>query len=337
MSRVVLSKHKQIKFFQLVKEKSVLSSESLGKILNISGRSYRDWSRAKTLPTLKGLQLLSQKFNINLPEINEIREENWSGRINGKKGAIARLNRYGSLATIDGCRKGGRVSQKNRHQNPEFYRKIGCKVRNDFFNPARDEKLAEFIGVVLGDGCLTKSQCQITLHKHDDIEYAQYLLYLINNLFGYRASIIERKENAIIVLVSGVNFIEKLQSLGLRTGNKVENQVDIPCWIKKDKSLYISCIKGLFDTDGGTIKHKHTISNREYLHFNLCFSNHSKPLLRSFQNCLQHMNIKSSVNKHCVVIYNTNGILRFFEIFKPNNTKHLKRYQEFLLLRGGVR
>lgn len=69
--------------------------------------------------------------------------------------------------------------------------------------------------------------------------FTQYVIKLINELFNYDASVIKRKQNAVIVLISGVNFTEMLQKFGLKIGNKVRNQVDILPWIKEDKKLSI--------------------------------------------------------------------------------------------------
>lgn len=89
-------------------------------------------------------------------------------------------------------------------------------------------------------------------------------------------------------------------------------------------------MRGLFDTDGGTILHKHTVNKKDYTHFNICFSNHSKPLLVGFQEGLKQNNIKSSINKHCVMVYNAPDIKRFFDLFEPKNPKHWHRYKDWL-------
>ncbi len=331
MSRVLFTKDHQKNFFHRIKEKSRLSTSDLGKLLGISGRSYRDWVSAKTLPTLSGIQKLSQNFNVLLPEIVEIREENWSGRLYGSKAAKIRSQKHGIVGTIEGRKKGGKISQQRRRDNPEYYQKLGCITPNQFKYPPKSEDLAEFIGVILGDGGITESQCQITLHKQDDANYSQYVLKLISKLFGYEATLINRKnQNAIVIVISGINFIKILEKFGLRVGNKVKNQVDIPAWIINEPVFLRSCMRGLFDTDGGSILHKHTVFNHEYVHFNLCFSNFSKPLLQNFFDGLKQAGIKPSINKHCVMIYNASGVLKFFNLFHPNNQKHWERYQNFL-------
>lgn len=135
MSRVVLIKDHQKHFFQKIKEKSKLSSSDLGKIVGISGRSYRDWVNAKTLPTLSGISKLSQDFNVLLPKIIETREENWSGRVNGSKAVKTRNQKYMSFGTDEGRKKSGMVSQLNRREKPDYYKKLGCIVANRFRTP----------------------------------------------------------------------------------------------------------------------------------------------------------------------------------------------------------
>jgi hypothetical protein len=326
VSRLLFNKDQQIEYFKELKNGSHLTSDKLGEFIGISGRSFRDWMSGKTLPTNEGVKKLSKKFNILPPKIIEIRSENWSGSFNGRNAALARIKKHGPPGTKDGRKKGGKISQLRRRENPELYKKMGCIVRNNFNEPQLNEYFAELIGIILGDGCLTKSQCQITLHKQDDKQYSKHVLLLIKKVFKYKATIVERKENAIIVLVSGVNFTKMLVKHGVKIGNKIKNQVDMPNWIKTDSLLLKSCMRGLFDTDGGTVVHNHTIKNKKYTHFNICFSNNSTPLLNIFHEGLKNNKIKSNVNKHCVMVYNIPGINKFFKIYQPNNPKHLQRY-----------
>lgn len=159
--------------------------------MGIVGRSYGDWARGKQLPTKEGVKILSDKFEIPIPRVLEEREEWWSGRVNGKEAARIKFEKYGyygKLTSKDRA-KGGRATQKKLSQNPEYYRSLGLKVKNNFTVPERSESLAEFLGIVLGDGGLTKDQCQISLHLRDDKQYADYLTKMIETLFGYTPSI----------------------------------------------------------------------------------------------------------------------------------------------------
>jgi transcriptional regulator with XRE-family HTH domain len=68
-------------------------------------------------------------------------------------------------------RKGGSVSQQRRHEQPELYGNI-----QDFYKqvtpPPISPKLAEFIGIMLGDGGITTNQASITSNLHHEREYA---------------------------------------------------------------------------------------------------------------------------------------------------------------------
>jgi hypothetical protein len=136
--RLVFEVGDQVRFFRKIKKVSGLSNNVLGSLVGVSGRSFGDWVNGKIL---------------------EEREEFWSGRINGRKAALERLRVYGPPGTPEGRSKGGLVSWQRRRENPDVYRKQGCIVGNEFNKPKKSEDLAEFIGIVLGDGCLTKSQC----------------------------------------------------------------------------------------------------------------------------------------------------------------------------------
>ena len=123
--------------------------------------------------------------------------------------------------------------------------------------PSKSEKLAELIGIILGDGSLSTSRksnymLRISGNSEKDLEYLRsYVSPLIEELFG---------------LISGFNFYKNskhvhlycnskellfcLEKFGLKIGNKKENNVSIPNWIFTKKSYMVACIRGLIDTDG---------------------------------------------------------------------------------------
>lgn len=331
--RILLSKSDQIYFFKQIKLASGLNREALGRLVGISGRSFSDWTNAKTLPTKHGLTLLSREFSIEIPRILSVREEWWSGRLNGRNAALAKYKKYGYFGQLKGVdrSRGGFTSQQNRKHQPEYYKSIGCIVPNTFRNPIKSKKLAEFVGVVLGDGCLTRDQCQISLNSIDDRRYSQYLQVLIANLFDYTPSIIlQKKQSLIRVIVSGVNFVNQMNTLGLKIGNKTKQEVDMPNWIKDNKNFYLSCMKGLFDTDGGTFIHRHWSGGHYYRHFGLTFTSASQPLLNSYSHGLTHIGVKHRKRTAHIYIDNMFFVKRFFQIVTPSNSKHLDRYQNHL-------
>jgi len=299
--------------------------------VGICGRNYRDWIHGKLLPRKDVIEKLSKMSEIPIPKIIEEREEWWSGRVNGKMGGLQRFKKYGLTLTKEDVVKGGHISQVKRAENPEYYRTLGCNVPTDFVIPPYCSELAEFLGIVLGDGGLTDGQCEISLHMIDDIEYAEHVRRLANKLFGARSSIYSYpKHNVIKVVISGVNFTKILEKFGLRMGNKIKHQVDIPTWIKDNPDYLRSCMRGLYDTDGGTFTHKHVVSGHKYVHFGITFTSASKPLLNSYKLGLRNNGFAIHGTNINVFLYGVKTTQGFFDVFQPNNPKSRARLDRYL-------
>lgn len=125
MGRVVFENGKQGEFFKQVRDSLGCTSDELGKLVGISGSSFRDWISERFLGEKRALEKLSRLSGVPLPKIVEVREENWSARKYARKGALARLQKYGPPGTPEGRRRGGIVSQRRRRENPEFYKALG--------------------------------------------------------------------------------------------------------------------------------------------------------------------------------------------------------------------
>jgi len=89
--------------------------------------------------------------------------------------------------------------------------------------------LAEFIGIMLGDGHLAKKYLAVTLNGVDEKEYVNYVITLFKKIFIVEPFIHNPKNNkAIQIRSSYIGILEELRRLGLKTGNKVKHQVDVP-------------------------------------------------------------------------------------------------------------
>lgn len=320
MSRCIFEKGDQGQFLSQVKEKLNLSWGKIARRVNLSPRTIRDWEKEKFIGKKEILLKLSEMSNIALPPIIEERREWWSAYKHGRKGALSRLKIYGPPGTPESRKKGGLVSQQRRRENPEYYRRLGCIVRNEFKTPKPSMALAEFVGIMLGDGAITDSQVTISLSLKNDVQYGEYVKILLEKLFGRKPSVYKRIDNGtLIIQFSGVNFIEFCLKMGLVKGNKIRAQVDIPGWIKNNSSYYIACLRGLFDTDGCIYLHKHWTKGIRYRNLGLCFTSHSKPLLHSFNQGLLQLSFKTTIKPNRVFMYSQDQIQRFFEVVKPKN------------------
>ena len=121
--------------------------------------------------------------------------------------------------------------------------------------------LAEFVGILLGDGSLclknVNSKChnrlKITLDSNTDKEYINYVSDLIENIFEIKPQINKRKnENAVDLFVFNKEIIIFLiNNVGLKLSPKW-NRALIPETFLKNK-LDLAIVRGYFDTDGALV------------------------------------------------------------------------------------
>ncbi|MFW9968681.1 MAG: LAGLIDADG family homing endonuclease [Candidatus Odinarchaeota archaeon] len=162
----------------------------------------------------------------------------------------------------------------------------------------RNESLAEFIGIMLGDGHLNKKiyRLQISFNGFNEKQYLHYVKNKINAMFNIDPK--ERwernqknaigNEKGMFLYIDNKNFFNELISHGLKPGNKVKNQVGVPDWIKKEKLYMKSCLRGLFDTDGSIS----VLNKRSSLLID--FTNASLPLVTDFKEMCESLDIRTS-------------------------------------------
>jgi hypothetical protein len=244
-----------------------------------------------------------------------------------KIGGLARVALYGNPGTIEGRSKGGSRTVRLFQDNPRLARKCGFIIRKKINYPKKSSQLAEFVGIILGDGCLPGNhQLTITFNRITDYGYSKYVCALIKRLFSVNFYIRDRKDsNGADIVVSSSNLVDFLLKQGLIFGNKVKNQVDIPKWIKEKMEYRLACLRGLMDTDGGLYLHKYTSNGKIYNYFKLCFTNCSKPLLNFVFTSLKRLNYKAYKKANCVVIYAIDEVRRYFEEIGSHNQKNLNK------------
>lgn len=205
---------------------------------------------------------------------------------------------------------------------PSRFRKLKYNnKRLDIVIPIKySESLAEFIGIMLGDGHLTSGQVTVTLGNKED-EYVTYVARLIEELFKIKPKTIKLKRGYNVVYFGSVDVVRWLISMGL-VFNKVKHQVGVPNWVFSKKNYLVNFLRGFFDTDGSVYKLKYGIQ--------ISFTNRSLPLLEAIQSMLISLGLNPSkistfkvyLTKKCDVVY-------FFEKVNPANKKHIKRYNNF--------
>lgn len=195
-----------------------------------------------------------------------------------------------------------------------------CNKRHDIKIPKYSIDLAEFFGIMLGDGKLSPTQILVTLGNKEK-DYVFYVQNKFKSIFGAYAKISIRKTGYRDVYLGSVEISRWLKKEGL-VYNKVKSQVDVPNWIFTKKSYCRAFVRGFFDTDGSVYKLKY--GNQ------ISLTNNSLPLLKSLQKMLFKLQYKPSSISSCkIYMTKKEDISRFFREIKPQNAKHLKRFNVF--------
>lgn len=115
-----------------------------------------------------------------------------------------------------------------------------------------DWKLAEIIGILLGDGHISKVENSIFVsgHTNDEFYYRNRVMPLFEKIFGLMPHFYPVKgKNACLLQLNSKNVHSFLTNeIGLVKGNKINTIV--PATILKSKMLQKHFIRGVFDTDG---------------------------------------------------------------------------------------
>ena len=185
--------------------------------------------------------------------------------------------------------------------------------------------MAEFVGILLGDGHLSLSQVSVTLGKKD--EYADHVMDLMENLFHARPKKILTKRKDVVIYIGSTMLVRWFVSMGL-VHNKVQYQVDFPRWIFKNRKYMTRTLKGFFDTDGSVYKLRYGAQ--------MSYCNKSKPLLKSARIMLLELGYSPSKINNSKNIYLTRrqDLFRYLREIGFGNKKHEKRFLKFTKYKG---
>jgi len=196
-----------------------------------------------------------------------------------------------------------------------------------FRKPKPSIELAEFFGIMMGDGGMTSRQLSITLHHTDDLEYSYFVRKIMKKLFDIEPSVSHREKSSINILaISRTGLIKCLHSLGLVIGNKIKQQLDIPQWIKDNSNFSKACIRGLMDTDGCIFTNKYKVNNKFYSYKKIDFASASAPLRESVIGILRDFGMSPSVSGIHVRLNSKQDVEKYFKLIGSHNPKHLKKY-----------
>jgi hypothetical protein len=325
MPRVVFAEGAQQLFLTTVKKVTHARVETLAYNCGVHPRTIRDWQREKYLMSQQAVTTLQKFSGIPCPTVVEILPDHWSTKKAGEIGAKQRSRRYGNPGTAEGRRRGGLTSYEKMKQ---LESPTGFKFRKAIVKPKPSPLFAEFIGLMLGDGGIGTHQITITLNARTDSDYAEFVVKVIQQLFGL-TPFKQIRNNACKIVVSSTELVDFLCQKGLIQGNKVKHQVTLPSWIYENPDFVKASLRGLIDTDGSIYRASHIVTGTRYEHACICFRNYSQPLLDTVHHILTDLRYRPTISRNRVYLYRQKEIKRYFHEIGTQNQKHLLRYKAF--------
>lgn len=215
----------------------------------------------------------------------------------------------------------------------QIFCSIVCSNRFNLNNKSRvsfpkkfSKELAEFFGVLLGDGGVEKYFVRIYLNRKADKGYPKKLMALIRKLFPkVKVTCLDReKRGTEEVQISSIDICNYLRNIGfdpkLRT---------IPDWILSNVEFTKAAIRGLFDTEGsiGVKLHHGKIGMCAYKQ--LTVTNKNQNILCFLEQELKELGYRPTKNsKKNIYISNREDIKRYFIEIGTRNPKLKKKFDE---------
>jgi intein/homing endonuclease len=208
-----------------------------------------------------------------------------------------------------------------------------------------NEKLAEFVGILTGDGFISNSsnssKIGIVCDATKDREYvSEYVSKLWFELFKVPFRLFYRSDNTIRVYKYSNEVANFLSVLGFPIGKK--GNLPMLDFVKSSPKLWAHFIRGFFDTDGCIFWDKRKIYSKPYPRIYLVTI--SKRLAEDISYCLKELgfNVFSQTRKrnelvsrqYSIELYGYKNLKRWLDLIGSSNKT--KRDKLKLCLSGSV-
>ncbi len=324
-------KNVQRKFITDSKESLGVSWIKFAEKISVNPRTLSDWTREKfNIPEQVAIHIATL-CKTEIPKNYHI--VYWNDHLkkisaSGGKATVLKYNHIG------GDKKYRLEKWRTWWQEIGQYQKAatGFKSLIQIHRPRKDKKLAEFVGIMLGDGGIAKNHITITL-SNKEWNYIEYIKSLIYQLFEVESKVYKKKNaEAVEIVVHRKELVAFCQEIGLVQGSKIKQQVDIPEWILVNKVFSIECVKGLIDTDGCFYVNTYYVHGKKYTYLKIAFTNSSIPLIKSVAKILKNAGYLVQVNRQLkdVRIVDSSSVERYIQKIGSHNQKHLDKYKGYL-------
>lgn len=310
------------------------SRQRLAQLCGIHSRTLIDWRREKYTISLAALAELREHWP-DLPAPAVVVDPFRHVREAGRLGALSRYKRYGNPGTAAGRQKGGQATQRLFRRNPEQAKARGFITRRRIRQPRRSERLAELVGVLLGDGHIARWQVMVYLNRTER-PMAEYVRALIEELFGLVPALHARR-NYLVVTASSRSLVEWLTQAGVCAGDKISGRAKVPAWIFRTPAFMRGCVRGLIDADGSLFSHRHRVNGRSYQHLGIEFTSYAPSLLRSMAELLRALDFEAKTYPRTghLFIYRWSQVQRYMRQISTRHPHRRLLFQQYCQARRG--
>ncbi|MCX6720198.1 MAG: helix-turn-helix transcriptional regulator [Candidatus Staskawiczbacteria bacterium] len=185
--RAIFPKGKQTEFLFAQINMLDLPWAELADKISIHKRTLNDWKREQYSIPIDKLEKICRLSGSKIPKNIKLKDPFWYIFKGARLGAAASIKKYGRVG-------GNQIYQKKKWY--EWWNKkgknhkFGCIIKPlAIKTPRFSRNLAEFTGIMLGDGGITQKQITVSTNSVDDKQYGYFVRRLIKKLFDLDASI----------------------------------------------------------------------------------------------------------------------------------------------------
>lgn len=323
-NRVEFPPGQKEKFLENCQKVLRLNTVNFARYLKIHARTLADWKRGKYLIPVKTFDLLRRKTNVPVNKVsvrNKLHDVQEAARLGGE----AIIIKYGRIPVNS---KFCMQKWKTWWNDKGRFLRQPALARKSIKLPPYGDLLAEFVGILMGDGGITERQIMITLNRHDDYRYGIFVKKTMKKLFNVIPSV-RMVENVQKIYISRTNLVDFCKKIGLKVGNKIKQGLDIPDWVWQKDSFQKACVRGLMDTDGCVGIHRYIVKKKAYCYKKLVFTSASPPLVKSVMDILRKFNFNPRLARdgRKVWLDDSGKVREYMSVIGTSNPKHEKRFR----------
>lgn len=210
------------------------------------------------------------------------------------------------------------------------------------YTDCMNERLAEFVGAMIGDGCLSvinsktekrhRKEARLTGNLQHDCAYYEEIIRPTVQEFGINGYLQKRPKRNCVYFVMGAPVFDFLASLGFPIGKKYD--LKIPDIIFYDRNFSRACVRGIFNTDGSIYRRyskRYQNHPRYYDYFVIQFKMNSLTVIEQIKEILSSFgintnNIIAESSAFVLRITNQQDIAKFMNTVQPSSKYHVERY-----------